>query len=402
MKRRWMAALAVLAVTAWLAPAAQAQGSGGNVAVAVYANEPALKKYERAVQARLEEILADSGFKPLDEAKARELRDNWVDLADPGHLITAEEIAAKAGRYEVTRVFRASFNAAAVQPLGLYHSATAQLQLRVIDREAQVKATPSLPMGTRGFPPSDATTLDAALVNALQRAVDSAAEAASLKVLAPASARVVPLVLEPVGALPAQAQPLAEAAAPTPAGWEKAAVLLAERWKREEPSCQATSPDGGYAVLGTYAWSLDRLARDNARRYGGYLHLVDVKAQKALTQLTLHELGQRGAGENGSSAFSGAKDSGTGLPLPGQLALPGGGQRQPPGLLGRGTRPRDLLGAAVLRAREGRAAPAAGRQRALRRARGRQGPRGVPHRRRALRRPAALRAAEAARTAPRC
>jgi hypothetical protein len=309
MRRRLLSALAALvpalaatAVLAGLAGPARAQAGGGNVAVAVYANEPGLKKYERAVQARLEEILADSGFKPLDEAKARELRDNWVDLADPGHLITAEEIAAKAGRYEVTRVFRASFNAAAVQPLGLYHSATAQLQLRVIDREAQVKATPSLPMGTRGFPPSDATTLDAALVNALQRAVDSAAEAAGLKVLAPASARVVPLVLEPVGALPAQAQPLAEAAAPTPAGWEKAAVLLAERWKREEPSCQATSPDGGYAVLGTYAWSLDRLARDNARRYGGYLHLVDVKAQKALTQLTLHELGQRGAGENGSSA----------------------------------------------------------------------------------------------------
>ena len=54
------------------------------VAVAVYASDPAFKKYERAVQARLEEILADSGMKPLDEAKARDLRDNWVDLADPG------------------------------------------------------------------------------------------------------------------------------------------------------------------------------------------------------------------------------------------------------------------------------------------------------------------------------
>jgi hypothetical protein len=272
------------------------------VAVAVYANDPALKKYERAVQVRLEEILADSGFKPLDEAKARQLRDSWVDLADPGHLITAEEIAAKAGRWEVKRVFRASFNAEAAMPLGLYHSATAQLQLRVIDRDAQVKASASQPMGTRGFAPSDAATADAALVNALQRAVDSVAESAGLKVLAPATARVVPLVLEPLPALPAAAEPWTDAARPVPAGWEPAAVLLAERWKREEPSCSATSPDGGYGVLGTYAWSLDRLARDNARKYGGYLHLVDVREKKPVTQFTLHELGNRGAGENGPSA----------------------------------------------------------------------------------------------------
>ncbi len=272
------------------------------VAVAVYANDPALKKYERAVQVRLEEILADSGFKPLDEAKARQLRDSWVDLADPGHLITAEEIAAKAGRWEVKRVFRASFNAEAAMPLGLYHSATAQLQLRVIDRDAQVQASASLPMGTRGFAPSDAATTDAALVNALQRAVDSVAESAGLKVLAPATARVVPLVLEPLAALPAAAEPWAEAARPVPAGWEQAAVLLAERWKREEPSCSASSPDGGYAVLGTYAWSLDRLARDNARKYGGYLHLVDAREKKPVAQFTLHELGNRGAGENGPSA----------------------------------------------------------------------------------------------------
>jgi len=53
------------------------------------------------VQARFEEILADSGFEPLDEAKAKALRENWVDLADPGHLVTAEEIVAKAGNDRV-------------------------------------------------------------------------------------------------------------------------------------------------------------------------------------------------------------------------------------------------------------------------------------------------------------
>lgn len=152
--------------------AANGARAAERVAVAVYAEDPALKRYERTVQARLEEILADSGFEPLDEAKAKALRENWVDLANPGHLITAEEIAAKAGRFEVQRIYRASFTAGSSQPLGLFHSATAQVQLRVIDREARIKAHPSAPMGTRGFAGSDASTLDAALANALQRAVD--------------------------------------------------------------------------------------------------------------------------------------------------------------------------------------------------------------------------------------
>ena len=293
-------ALVVAALAATL-PARPAWAAD-NVAVAVFAADPALKKFERAVQTRLEAVLADSGLAPLDEARARELRENWVDLADPGHLVTAEEIAEKAGRYDVKRVYRLSFTADATQPLGLYHSAAAQLQLRVIDREARVTSHQSLPMGTRGFAASDASTPEAALVNALQRAVDSVAEAAGLQVLAPATARVVNLRLEPVAALPAGAEPLAQAAAEAPAGWEGQARLLSERWRREEPSCRAVSPDGAYAVLGTYAWSLDRLARDNARRYGGYLHLIDLRASQPVVQLTVHELGQRGAGESGSSA----------------------------------------------------------------------------------------------------
>ena len=282
-----------------LATLSQAQD---RVAVAVYGNEPALKKYEKAVQARVEEILADSGLMPLDEAKARQLRDNWVDLADPSHLVTAEEIAAQAGKFDVRRIYRVSFNADTSMPLGLYHSAAAQLQLRVIDKDAQVKASQSLPMGTRGFAASDAATVDAAVVNALQRAVDSAAEGAGLKVLAPATARVVPINLESVAAIPAAAEPLVTQPRPVASGWEATAPLLAERWKKEEPSCAATSPDGGYGVLGTYAWSMDRLAKDNARKYGGYLHLVDIKGGKAVSQFTLHELGNRGAGENGTSA----------------------------------------------------------------------------------------------------
>lgn len=298
MKHKHLLMAAALLVAGW----AQA---ADNVAVAVYASDPALKKYEKAVQARLEEVLADSGLQPLDEAKARQLRDNWVDLADPSHLITAEEIAAQAGKFEVKRIYRVSFTADASMPLGLYHSAAAQLQLRVIDKDAKVAASQSAPMGTKGFAASDASTADAALVNALQRAVDSVGEAAGLKVLAPVSARVVPINLEAVAALPAGAEPLGGAAAAAKvvaAGWEAAAPLMNERYRREEVGCQATSPDGGYGVVGSYAWSMDRLAPNLGRKYGGYLHVLDLKDKKALTQLTLHELGNRGAGEDGTSA----------------------------------------------------------------------------------------------------
>ncbi|MCW5636663.1 MAG: hypothetical protein KIT17_25260 [Rubrivivax sp.] len=295
------AAMAALAL-AWPAPAAPAE----RVAVAVYADDPSLRRYERAVQARLEEILADSGFEPLDEAKAKALRDNWVELANPGHLITAEEIVAQAGRYDVKRIFRAGFTAGQTQPLGLYHSATAQVQLRVIDGQARVKASASVPMGTRGFAGSDATTADAALVNALQRAVDSVAEAASLKVLAPASARSLALVLEPIAQPPAGAEAVPwPAAASPPAGWEKSARLLEERWRNESVRCTTTSPDGGMGVVGTLAQHIDRFGGGvgtPSRNYGGYAHVVDLKEPRELVRLALHEVGPRASGESGTSA----------------------------------------------------------------------------------------------------
>lgn len=326
-----MAGMAVVAHVLLLLPALPAAAQGGErVAVAVYSDDPALKRYERTVQVRLEEILADSGFTPLDEAKAKALRDNWVDLADPGHLVTAEEIVAKAGRYEVKRIFRAGFTAGSAQPLGLYHSATAQVQLRVIEAaDARVKASSSAPMGTRGFAGSDAATADAALANALQRAVDSVAEAAGLKVLAPASARSVALVLEPLAQAPANAQPLAwPVAAAAKDGWEKAARLLDERWRNESVRCTSTSADGGMGVVGTVAVHVDRLggsgfggsfggggggfggggrggggsrAGSSSSNYGGYAHVVDLKEPRELVKLTLHEIGPRASGENGTS-----------------------------------------------------------------------------------------------------
>jgi hypothetical protein len=275
-------------------------GAADNVAVAVFASDPQFKKYERAVQAKMEAILGDAGFNVLDEDKAKKMKEGWVDLADPGHLITAEEFMEKAGKYEVQKVYRVSFNAGVSNPLGLFFTATSSVQLRVIDRDAKVRSASSNPMGVKGFPPSDALTLDAALVNAVQRATDSAAEVSGLAVPIPTLARAVPLGLEPADAPAAPtALALATPSVASPA-WPKAALLFDESFKKEEISCQAVSDDGQMGVVGGYTWQINRL-RGLSRLYGARLHLVDIAGNKELTTFTLHELGQRGDGENGTS-----------------------------------------------------------------------------------------------------
>ena len=176
-----------------------------NVAVAVFAPDPASARYEKTVQARLEEILRDGGLVVLDEEKAKKMKREWVNLADASHVVTAEEFVANAGKYDIGRVYSISFTAGASSAMSLFYTASAATQLRVIDKQARVGAFSSAPMGIRGFPPSDALTSDAALVNALQRAVDSVAEAAGVSPAAPVTARYIPLKLE-ASAAPASAR----------------------------------------------------------------------------------------------------------------------------------------------------------------------------------------------------
>ncbi len=288
--------LFVLVQTAWGLPAAWA---ADQVAVAVYASDAQYQKYERAVLARMEAVLTDAGITVLDEDKAKKLRTGWVDLADPSHMVTAEEFIQKAGKYDVQRVYRVSFNAGITHPLGLFFTATSAVQIRVIDFDARVKPASSSPMGTKGFPPSDALTSDAALVNALQRAVDSAAEVSGLTVAIPTIARSIPLGLESVSA-PPSAAPLPVPAASAIAGdWVRAASLYAEDWKKEDPACQSVSDDGQMGVLGGYVSEFRRW--EKLRLYGSRLHLIDIHNVREQVTFTLHGVGQRASGENGSS-----------------------------------------------------------------------------------------------------
>ena len=273
--------------------AATAMAAVEQVAVAVYANDAASKKYERAVQAKMESILSDAGLTVLDEEKAKKLKTGWVELADPGQLITAEDFVKNAGKYEVSKVYRVSFSGGVSNTLDLYYTATASAQLRVIDAEAKVKSASSAPMGIKGFPPSDALTADAALINALQRAMDSVAEASGLPVTVPTIAKSVPLTLEVQTAV-VPLTPVERKENSTNDAWTKGAKFFDDGgWTIEEPACKVVSDDGQVGVLGGYT---------RARRgYGGRLHLIDVATTKEFTLFTMHELGPRLSGENGTS-----------------------------------------------------------------------------------------------------
>lgn len=294
-------AVFVWAVAAWCGATIAHAQDGPRVSVAAYVSDPRLAAYEKVAQARAEELLNDSKYVVLDEAKARQLKKGWVDLADPGHVITAEEFVKRAGRYDIQKMVRVGVNVSVKPVLGLFHTATATAEIRIVDKSAKVEAYTLDGMGTRGMPPSDGLTEGAAISNAIQRAIDGAAQRAGLTVLSPALPRGVPLVLEPVGTAPPDAE-LAPVAAPVAdAPWLSAARLTKETWRGEDRACVAVSPDGQVGALGGYTWAVDRLG-GLARTYGGRVHLVDIAGAQAFNVHTVHAVGKREAGEDGTSA----------------------------------------------------------------------------------------------------
>ncbi len=236
----------------------------------------------------------------LDEAKARQLKKGWVDLADPGHVITADEFVKRAGKYDIEKVVRLGVSVKPV--LGLFYTATATVGLRVVDKTAQVQAFTLDGMGTRGIPPCDGLTEGAAVSNAIQRAVDGAAQRAGLTVLSPALHKAVPLVLEPVAAAPAETE-LASAAGDVsnPPAWVSGAKLAKEAWRGEDKTCVALSPDGQVGAVGGYTWNVSRLG-GLARTDGGRVHLIDTGTAQEFNLHTVHAIGVRDAGEGNSSA----------------------------------------------------------------------------------------------------
>jgi len=299
MKRRFVSLLVF--ASAWFA-LSPAWAEGTHVTAAAYMSDPKFAAYEKVALARAEELLGDSNYVVLDEAKAKQLKKGWVDLADPGHVITAEEFIKRAGKYDIEKVVRIGVSVSVKPVLGLFYSATATAEIRIVDKSAKVQAFTLDGMGTRGIPPSDGLTEGAAISNAIQRAVDGAAQRAGLTVLSPALPKAVPLVLEPVAGAPADAE-MASAAGDvsTEPAWASAAKFAKETWRGEDKVCLAVSPDGQVGAVGGYTWAVNRLG-GMTRAYGGRVHLIDTQQAQEFNVHTVHAVGAREAGEDSSSA----------------------------------------------------------------------------------------------------
>jgi hypothetical protein len=243
------------------------------VAVMVYAKTADAKKMQRSAQTRIENILLDNGITVLDQDKADDLKNIWKRLEDPGYFITAEDFVENADRFDIDGLIRLYLNADATQGLANFHTATAQADIRFVDKDANVEAYTTVPMGVPGMPPSDGLTRNAALVNAIQRAVDEAAGKTGLEILDYAKPRTMSF----------------EFSGPSDVSFKVAAVekeihdfsayanLANKTWTREEVSTTCKAPSGELGAVGGY---IRETSGGMRRSYHSVIHLVDLGDKK--------------------------------------------------------------------------------------------------------------------------
>lgn len=243
------------------------------VAVMVFPNTSDATKMKRAAQSRIESILLDNGITVLDQDKSEDLKSVWKKLEDPGYFVTAEDFVDNASGYDIDGIIRLYLNAEATSGLSGFHTATAQADIRFVDNEAQVQAYTTVPMGVPGVPPSDGLTINAALVNAVQRAVDEAAGKTGLEIIDYARPRSISYRLQgPVDEkLKVHGLPENDGSLATMAD------TVNKTWTREEVTTTCKAPSGNLAAVGGYI----RETRMGQRRsYYSKIHLVDTAEKK--------------------------------------------------------------------------------------------------------------------------
>jgi len=241
------------------------------VAVVVYAKKaPEGNAIKRVAQTRLENILADNGITVLDQKKAEDLKKVWKKLEDPGYFITAEDFVANAEKYQVDGLIRLYLNADVIQGLANFYTATAQADIRFVDHEANVEAYSTVPMGVPGMPPSDGLTSNAALVNAVQRAVDEAATKTGLEVIDYAKPRTLSFDFSGPVAVDFTPNAVAEKVQHS---FATAANLVNKTWTREEVSTTCRAPSGELGAVGGY---IRETSSGMRRSYSSKIHLVDL------------------------------------------------------------------------------------------------------------------------------
>ena len=268
----------ILCFIALIFPAHAAQDK---VAVVIYGQDANAERYARVAQTRMEQLLGDNGLIVIDQQKSEELKKSWKELSDPGALITAEDFVEHAEKFKISGIYRVYLGVGKAQGLSSIFTATAVTDIRFVDEDALVKAAASLPMGTKGMPPSDGLTESAAVNNAIQRATDNAAEKLGFSVMDITSPRLVRYSLQEVSQ--PTAGTLSEVAAPSRQDNDnelvRYATLQSDDWTNEEPTCVRYSPDGRMGAVGTYIMRTQFGFGRPKRSYASALHVVDADAQ---------------------------------------------------------------------------------------------------------------------------
>ncbi len=300
------------------------------VAVIVFPANDAARSLAGSAQSRLEQILNENDVEVTDRDESKKIKSIWKKLEDPGYFVTADDFVKNAGSYQLDGIVRVYLSADSQPAPGGFFSATAQADVRLVDENAKVAAKVSFPMGAPGRPPSDGLTAQAALLNAMQRAVDEAAESLGLQVNQPASPRAMRFTFEGPVAAPANASALPREARNLKADYVELAELSSGRGKSESITCTAKAPGGDVAAVGGSVISTrrgsaprgpnttlggkktdrmsDRIGVQRAesrgvgdREFGSRVHLVDLGEGREITVFQTQEVGRKAREQRGSS-----------------------------------------------------------------------------------------------------
>jgi len=273
------------------------------MAAIVYAQNATAEQVIKNAQSRLEAILADNNITVLDRSRAEALRSAAPALEDPGSFVTAEWFVENAGKFEIKGILAIYLSAESTPGMADYFTATAHADIRFIsDVDAQVTALTTTPMGAPGCPPSDGLTSDSAIINAIQRAIDNAAEKMGMQIMDPATPRSVKLDLEGPVTLASKPAPIHAKTEIKPL----AAIAKLEKatWRVEEVTAAGVAPAGGLAALGGYIIDTD-FHRQPQRFYGSRIHLLDLDAKREIMTLDCHPLGKKESSEKGDRKITG-------------------------------------------------------------------------------------------------
>lgn len=252
---------------------------GKRIALVVYAQNEAAESVLRAAQTRMEDVFLENEVEVLDRQQLEQVKDLFATLEDPTAFVTAETFIENAQRVQIDGILALYVSADVRRGLADYYTATSHIDIRFIDEEtAEVVALSTEPMGSRGAPPSDALTRNAALINAVQRAVDDVCIDLGFELGFRARPSMVEIKLgSPVditGRTVAFPQPERDMSL---AAW---ADLASETWRVEEVSATARAPTGGLGAVAGYIIDTDMMRR--TRLFGSRVHVIDTNERRSL------------------------------------------------------------------------------------------------------------------------